>query len=126
MRSTLLGVFHVRPHEPVRFEPQPSAADRLDSWKEIAVYLKRSVRSVRRWESEEGSYTGISTRVPALFTPSRLNSTPGGQPQRRTGIHRVPARKAPPGGRIRPKLAVASLRWAVVAGWPCSSRYSLP
>ena len=41
--------------QPVRFEPQQSsAADRLDSWKEIAVYLKRSVRSVRRWESEEG------------------------------------------------------------------------
>ena len=41
--------------QPVRFEPQqPSAAERLDSWKEIAVYLKRSVRSVRRWESEEG------------------------------------------------------------------------
>src|SRR5260370_26949453 len=40
--------------QPVRFEPQqPSAAERLDSWKEIAVYLKRSVRSVRRWESEE-------------------------------------------------------------------------
>lgn len=29
-------------------------ADRLDSWKEIASYLKRSVRTVRRWEAEEG------------------------------------------------------------------------
>lgn len=28
--------------------------DRLDSWKEIAVYLNRSVRTVRRWEREEG------------------------------------------------------------------------
>jgi TolB-like protein/Tfp pilus assembly protein PilF len=36
-------------------EPQnPSAADRLDSWKEIAGYLKRSVRTVHRWESEQG------------------------------------------------------------------------
>jgi len=28
--------------------------DRLDSWKEIAAYLKRSVRTVTRWEQEEG------------------------------------------------------------------------
>lgn len=27
---------------------------RLDSWKEIAAYLRRSVRSARRWEKEEG------------------------------------------------------------------------
>jgi TolB-like protein len=32
----------------------PSADDRLDSWKEIAAYLKRGVRTVRRWEREEG------------------------------------------------------------------------
>jgi TolB-like protein/Tfp pilus assembly protein PilF len=41
--------------QPVRPEPQaPSAADRLDSWKEIAAYLKRSVRTVHRWEAEQG------------------------------------------------------------------------
>jgi non-specific serine/threonine protein kinase len=28
--------------------------DRLESWKEIAVYLNRSVRTVRRWEAAEG------------------------------------------------------------------------
>jgi Tol biopolymer transport system component len=28
--------------------------DRLDSWKEIAAYLGRGVRTVQRWESEEG------------------------------------------------------------------------
>ncbi len=30
------------------------ASDRLDSWKEIAVYLRRSVRCVQRWERGEG------------------------------------------------------------------------
>jgi len=29
-------------------------AERLDSWKQIAAYLNRSVRTVRRWEREEG------------------------------------------------------------------------
>lgn len=28
--------------------------DRLDSWKRIAAYLNRSVRTARRWEAEEG------------------------------------------------------------------------
>ena len=31
-----------------------SARERLESWKEIAVYLKRSVRTLHRWEKEEG------------------------------------------------------------------------
>ncbi len=30
------------------------AGGRLDSWKEIASYLRKSVRSVQRWEAEEG------------------------------------------------------------------------
>src|SRR5688572_28018490 len=28
--------------------------DRLDSWKEIAAYLGRGIRTVQRWEREEG------------------------------------------------------------------------
>jgi hypothetical protein len=28
--------------------------DRLDSWKEIALYLSREVRTVQRWEKREG------------------------------------------------------------------------
>ncbi len=36
-------------------EPGPPSADqRLDSWKEIATYLKRGERTVRRWEAQEG------------------------------------------------------------------------
>lgn len=35
-----------------KVEPLPTP-DRLDSWKEIAAYLNRSERTVRRWESNE-------------------------------------------------------------------------
>src|SRR5688572_33248848 len=39
----------------LRIVPMATAhADRLDSWKEIAAYLNRSVRTVRRWERDEG------------------------------------------------------------------------
>ncbi len=33
---------------------ESSANDRLDSWKEIAVHLKREARTVQRWEKAEG------------------------------------------------------------------------
>jgi tetratricopeptide (TPR) repeat protein len=33
---------------------ESSSDGRLDSWKEIAAYLRRSVRSARRWEKKEG------------------------------------------------------------------------
>jgi Tol biopolymer transport system component len=42
----------------VETRPDPSAArpltDRLESWKKIAVYLKRDVTTVQRWERREG------------------------------------------------------------------------
>src|SRR5262245_39654016 len=37
--------------------PSPSSgstSDRLDSWKEIASYLRRDVTTVQRWEKREG------------------------------------------------------------------------
>jgi hypothetical protein len=33
---------------------EPCSVCRLNSWKEVAAYLRRSVRSARRWEKEEG------------------------------------------------------------------------
>jgi eukaryotic-like serine/threonine-protein kinase len=39
---------------PPRAEAPTTPADRLDSWKEIASYLKRDVRTLQRWEKEEG------------------------------------------------------------------------
>jgi len=40
-----------RPEGP---QVRPPPADRLDSWKEIAAYLRRAERTVRRWERLEG------------------------------------------------------------------------
>ncbi|HEY7288153.1 MAG TPA: hypothetical protein VH497_22050 [Vicinamibacterales bacterium] len=34
--------------------PEESLEDRLDSWKEIAAFLGRGIRTVQRWEREEG------------------------------------------------------------------------
>lgn len=35
-------------------EGEATSAERLESWKEIAAYLRRGVRTVRRWEKDEG------------------------------------------------------------------------
>ena len=40
--------------EPLAEGVESSASDRLESWKEIAAYLKRDVRTVQRWEKREG------------------------------------------------------------------------
>jgi hypothetical protein len=37
---------------PTPFDRPPD--DRLDSWKEIAAYMKRDVTTVQRWEKREG------------------------------------------------------------------------
>ena len=39
--------------EPVQTPVDP-VEDRLDSWKEIASYVKRGVRTVQRWERDSG------------------------------------------------------------------------
>ena len=38
----------------MRVNGSDQGGDRLDSWKEIAAYLKRGARTVQRWEREEG------------------------------------------------------------------------
>lgn len=47
---------HVHPAEEDRQPPDGAAADqdRLDSWKEIAAFLHRDVRTVQRWEKTAG------------------------------------------------------------------------
>ena len=58
--------------------PVNPALDRLDSWKEIAAYLKRDVTTVQRWEKREGMpvHRHLMTGWD-LFTRSVRNSMPG-------------------------------------------------
>src|SRR5262249_53856632 len=46
------GAKGVTPKDPPASDPP--AADRLDSWKEIAAHLRSEVRTVQRWERSEG------------------------------------------------------------------------
>jgi tetratricopeptide (TPR) repeat protein len=41
-------------NSPAESQQVSPVGGRLDSWKEIASYLRKSVRSVQRWEAEEG------------------------------------------------------------------------
>ena len=44
----------VLPDRQAQIAVDPESADRLDTWKEVATHLRRSVRTVQRWEREEG------------------------------------------------------------------------
>ena len=56
--------------------------DRLDSWKEIATYLRRDVKTVQRWEKREGMpvHRHVHDRMGSVYA-FRLSWTRG----RRTG-----------------------------------------
>jgi len=43
-----------RPPESSTRRPADEPSDRLDSWKDVAAYLKRDVSTVQRWEQREG------------------------------------------------------------------------
>ena len=42
------------PADPLTPASTPPAEDRLESWKDIATYLDKDVRTVQRWEKDAG------------------------------------------------------------------------
>jgi Tol biopolymer transport system component len=77
-------------------DPQePPANDRLDSWKEIAAYLKRDVTTARRWEKREGlpvhrhphdrrdSVYAYAAELDTWLTTRGISRTPDGVSPRR-------------------------------------------
>jgi TolB-like protein len=54
--NALVGIWSLGSlmHSPPASAPESPPDDRLNSWKEIAAYLKRDVRTLHRWEMEEG------------------------------------------------------------------------
>jgi Tol biopolymer transport system component len=80
--------------EPDTRSPSAAAAGRLDSWKEIAAYLRRGVRTVTRWEREQalpvhrhktGTVYAYKSELDAWWTShgQQIETEPPGAPQLR-------------------------------------------
>jgi Tol biopolymer transport system component len=116
--------------------PPPSVSppeDRLDSWKEIAAYLKRDVTTVQRWEKREGMpvHRHLHDRIGSVYAsrdeldawvrgrnlPAAQEngtdvSTPYPHPQQGTAISRSPNR-----WRLVWPVAVVVVALAIAAGF---------
>lgn len=82
----------IKPQLPDGFREAP--AERLDSWKEIAAYLKRDERTVRRWEKEglpvhrklhkkQASIFGYKAEIDAWWNSDRQRVEPLDRPTTR-------------------------------------------
>src|SRR5688500_1864685 len=74
----------------------PGRGDRLDSWKEIAAYTNRGVRTVRRWEREEGMpvHRHVHRRLGSVYAYSSEIDAWRQSASRATGPRSSPAPRA--------------------------------
>ena len=106
--------------------PTSDGPDRLDSWKEIAAWLGREVRTVQGWEKNEGLpvHRHLHTRQGSVYAfKSELDAW---REARRLSVEPLPAESAPPGlvaippasasRRILPALAVGLAIIAAIGG----------
>jgi Tol biopolymer transport system component len=111
--------------------------ERLDSWKEIAAYLKRDIRTVQRWEKQEGlpvhrhlhdergtayAYAGeiddwLQNRSHRAHDAAARADTTGSAPS----MERIPVPSARPARRLPLLIAIALASGATVFGiWALS------
>src|ERR1041385_523148 len=76
-------------------------ADRLDSWKEIASFLRRDVRTVQRWEKKEGLpvYRHLHDKLGSIyayrneltdwFNTRQLSGAAGAAAERQNGAEKI-------------------------------------
>jgi Tol biopolymer transport system component len=104
--------------EPPLATPAPERAleDRLDSWKEIASYLKRDVTTVQRWEKREGMpvHRHLHDRMGSVYASraeldawTRSRNLP---PAQENGNDALPVAPAPPSRSARTFVT----RWTFV------------
>jgi Tol biopolymer transport system component len=100
--------------EPSLGIPQSQSEDRLDSWKEIASYLKRDVTTVQRWEKREGMpvHRHLHDRMGSVYASraeldawTRSRNPPVAQ---ENGNDPLPKPPAPP---PRPAIRTFLTRW---------------
>lgn len=87
--------------------------DRLESWKEIAAHLRRSVRTVKRWEQREGLPVHRHAHNKAASVYAYRSEIEGWWAARQPQLN--PGSEPPPGEALRlallrplPCIAVAS------------------
>jgi len=116
---------------------QGQAGDRLDSWKKIASYLKRDVRTVQRWERREampvhrhlhdklGSVFAFRSEIDAWWESRRTRLAQEGadkseraeHPQTLDGAARDTATSSPRGALIKLGVAAALILLAATMAW---------
>ncbi len=105
---------------------------RLDSWKEIAAHLERRVRTVQRWEKEEGLpvHRQAHRRRGNVFAwADELDAWRLGRTLPPGEAAAIAASAAPPEARFatrRTAVAAAAVLCVVLAGWIAAARLSRP
>ena len=129
MRQHWRIILRARPR--VRKAGQSSASEgrRLDSWKEIASFLGRGIRTVQRWEREEGlpvhrlphaqrgSVFADANELTAWWERRQIRPEPAPQTP---AAHR-PANRVSSASRLRP-LRRSGRRCRRTRAWWCTSR----
>jgi TolB-like protein/Flp pilus assembly protein TadD len=96
---------------------QASAADRLDSWKEIAAYLRRSVRTVHRWESEQGLPVHRHLHQSSGTVYAFKSELDEWWASRKVELEAaVETAEEPPAAAIPFRPGIGLIRWLIVAG----------
>jgi Tol biopolymer transport system component len=96
----------------------PPNEGRLDSWKKIAVYLKRDVTTVQRWEKREGMpvHRHLHDRMGSVYAfRSELDAWMQGRRDQLTPNGAEPSASDPIAGALPATQSNARLRWAVIA-----------
>jgi Tol biopolymer transport system component len=95
--------------------PATPPGDRLDSWKEIAVYLNRDVTTVQRWEKREGMpvHRHLHERIGSVYASrAELDAWTRGrnlQPAQENGSN-APS-SSPPAVALDPPTSSSRTRW---------------
>ena len=99
--------------------------DRLDSWKEIAAHLKRTIRTVQRWEKREGlpvhghfhvkgrTVYALKEEIDFWLTARGRFPVESSPMQRRS---RRPAKMLNPPPRVMKQMFAAVRLWVAMAG----------
>src|ERR1700675_4021519 len=91
--------------------------DRLDSWKEIAAYLKRDVTTVQRWEKREGMpvHRHLHDRMGSVYASraeldawTRSRNLPPAQETNDNGLE-----TSPPAAPSQPAARTFRIRWTL-------------